>query len=290
MMPPKRRPPSPPTATANAVRPVTLTGTDFYDKLGIQCGFQPLPPERARWILLGMKAVGKTSLCKARGKRTLILDMEQSAGNVRYGDADYIAIDSYKKLVVVLDRLKLDADAKRRRWDHICFDTLDVLQDLVIEQLSEEKGQDIREFGTKGAGWNRVATKVGNLVRGVFTWGYGWTCCAHQHWVTVSDGQPERLRPSVTPGVFKALKNDADYICRLRWIMKSVLGPATKGKGALMTQQRVLVMTTETREKSTKDTELARRVALPAEIELPITAMWQPVQDAWEAATQQEET
>ncbi len=287
---PPRTPVLQPQPTTNAVRPVAIDYSDVYAKLGLESGFDPLPTGLSRWIMRSLKGAGKTSLNKARGPRTLILDFEKTARQIARGEAAFIALRDYAHLERVMNRLHMDAAKPDRPYDHIVFDTLDALQDMVVEQLTKEKGvDDIQEYGKRGKGHSLVSRRVGNLIRQTADWGYGWTCTVHEHWASVSEDEPERLRPSVTPGTFRMIKNDADYVCQLRWVnVKRQVPDAKNSKLSRTEVERALYLYTQTANQSGKDAELSRRIPLSDRILIPLDNSWDPVERDWERAVAQE--
>jgi hypothetical protein len=273
----------------------------MMQSLGISRGFNPLPPERARWVWLGLKGVGKTHLiCDC--PRTLVLDFEDSCRNVANSRADYVAINSYAHLQKVLQMLQRRAQTGSRPYDQIVFDPLDSVQEMVGLHLTQKKKEEntklsddftIYDYGREGKGWKLVALGVAALVLPVFRWGYGWSCTCHLQWTTTKElrggdvEEIEHLRPSCSPGVFKLIKHETDYVCQLGWTHKKRehLDPNTKARR--YTNERVVVMAAQNTPKTKKDAELSYRVPLPPLLEIPYKTPWSAVQRAWEAGKAQ---
>ncbi len=266
--------------------------SDIEAKLGIQCGFNPPPLERMRFVVSGLKGTGKTSLAANRGPRTLILDLEDTAGKCQFGTAKYVYVPTPADLLKKLSWLEECAMRGKRLYDHVVFDTGDALQDMAADVLTEDKGKCIYDYGTKGKGWDLIRMKVAGWVKPLYRLGYGWTINAHVQWTNVTDergNEVERLKSTMAASVLRTLRHDADYLCQLEWkLNKPAPQPVVKGKPVIakMAPERVLVMQTRLAPRNKKDAELSARIALPDALVLPYSAPWAAVDAAYTEAVE----
>lgn len=202
----------------NEIKPQAIP--DKYSKLGIVTGYRPVPAHLLRMWVLGPRGQGKTSFV-AGIARNLVLDFDEGAWGVPYPRAHRVYIKDAEHLHKVVDMLVADAKEGKRIYDRVTFDTVDQVLDILSRELAKNmtnfEGDDITQWGQKGAGWMRLKNAVWAEIRKLEIAGYAWTCVGHVTEKTVTINRQERtvVRPVLFDTLSKLIGRNCDVVATI---------------------------------------------------------------------------
>lgn len=282
-----------PTATANTVS--TVEDSDVgsaYAKLGVRRGFDPMPPERARFYVLALPKAGKSTFISSMPD-ALCFDFDDAYRNIESKRCDYVPVLDYRTLVSAVEQLKQDALRGNRRYKHVIFDTTDRYQDLVIDQLNHELEADPKAtikkvLDTKGGkgGYVTVRDRMMLFPRQLYKAGYGFSMIGHLRWVNSEEEEDQYLKSCIFPGTNAEIGGEVDYVMEAHTAAKVDVIPDPRNP-KLKTQKvtRKYHIVTRRQDSNPYSQELGARVTLPEVLEVPKTNAWTEVfRPAWEEA------
>lgn len=142
----------------------------------------PTPTQGLRMVLMAVTGEGKTHFC-ATNPRALILDYENKVPNIPRPPraARHILIESWDVQERIMTKLMADADANRRVFDHVVFDTGSAWFGLAVPWCEENKfgGQGVSEWRDGRMGWYVVRDQMMRPLWALARAGYGWTVTIH---------------------------------------------------------------------------------------------------------------
>lgn len=166
--------------------------------------WSPTPVNKLRMLISGLSGQGKTTFA-ASIPNAWHLDFEGMANDVVSPRARQFRFAGFSKYDELLKMLVEDGNAGRAPCDHIIFDTLDEFYERVARYLGEkqyheaifggEKGRppsrDIRDWGEKGSGWQKLRAFVARTFDALSDAGYGWSALLQEY----MDPDARELRP-----------------------------------------------------------------------------------------------
>lgn len=274
-----------PVGAINPVATISTTLTDSWKTLGAITGSQPPDLLDCRFFIYGKPKTGKTTFLSSFPE-TLIIDLEGGGHSVPNPAAARIWVPGYMdtdlttemreiarkrnrpiaSLQAVLNKLESEAKAGTPAFRHIVFDSADSLQELVMIQMSKEKGKDIREYG-QGSGWGLMAERCVGLAQRLGRLGYGWSMTGHYQLelVEVGGSNVEVCRPTITPKFYRTLGKEVEYILE----MTRNLGPLDQ---TTKTRRVEVYLVSQPMEPRREDFASGGRVTLPAKVgPIPMT-------------------
>lgn len=219
-------------------------------KLGATRGFDPPEPHRLRFYLTGKPGCGKTTFVSSIDG-ALIIDPEDSSCMVPNPKAMRFTPHTGKELMDMVHELIRMKAGPSNPVKHIVFDTIEKAQTLIIPWLTDHHNEthprstpllDIREYGTKGAGWGKINDMTLGIMHKLYLAGYGWTCCGHLQESTIEDPISKKpitkLEPLINPGIRGGLYRDAQYMAYLREAVVSSRVEKKVGTRTVKTSQK----------------------------------------------------
>jgi hypothetical protein len=189
-----------------------------YAALGGKTGYDPLAAKDTRHFIIGPEGKGKSTFL-AGIPRTAIIDAEGGANAVPYSRAVRFHVQTAKHLHELVDKLVKDGDKPNRPFDRVGFDTVDQLLDVLNPELAKRhnKGVDITQYGSHGAGYSLLKVAFWNLVHAVQQAGYAWTVIGHltEKAITVNKQERTVLRPVVFDSLSKQLARNCEVFANL---------------------------------------------------------------------------
>lgn len=286
----------------------TLSGTttkkqDLMATLGFS-GVRMIPgPSSCVMIVQGMSGRGKTTLMSSNPDAFILnLDLSSTPGDAApqatvwpglnsagrpvdpspTGDPEdgkEIVLD-YDKVIAVIDTLCEAAEKQLPgRPKMVVIDTLDVLQQLIMDhllekqqelRLSTDKKPDFYAIGQRG--WTVLSDKILSIVKRLRSHGYGVCIIMQVGEKWVNDGVSDKLVQVrlVTPSVMKPLRTMAEMILT---IDKQGRDKAVRENNKIVGKETVWTYTLSHTEKSLGGEGKTRR-SLPETIELPVVGGW----------------
>lgn len=194
----------------------------FLKRFGLENGPKLPPSWRLRLYGKGVVGGGKSSFA-ASIPHSLHIDLEDSACFVVNPKCSRFVPTTMKEIVDVVDALVAHPASENSDIRHVSFDPVESLVQLAIPFLTDKHNlrvptdkqiEDIREYGTKGAGWNRINTFVVSLWERLYAAGYGWLVTGHEKIETLITPNNETRRqpvPMVNDGVKSRLIQSAQF-------------------------------------------------------------------------------
>jgi hypothetical protein len=207
-------------AEENAVKEVKPnTVPKGYEEFGITTGYSPLPADGTRQFIIGPSGGGKSSFV-AGTPDTLVLDFEDGVWGVIMQRAYRIVITSGQQFLKIVDKLLDDAEKGRMQFTRIAFDTIDQMAEIMATHLGKEKGcdnDDIRTWGSKGAGYNLLTTTCWGIIDKLHRAGYTWTVVGHvqEKNITVNGKDKTVVRPVLYDSFMRVVARNCDIFANI---------------------------------------------------------------------------
>jgi hypothetical protein len=188
---------------------------DDWAALGAKAGYNPREASRLRLWTEGPIGEGKTTFNMGI-PRQLVLDFEGGACAVEGGKSVPIFVENYDHYEKVTNKLVADAQAGKRFWERIGFDTVDIWVEMIKLHLEKEKKcEDITEYGREGKGYNLIFNLIVGKLRELEQAGYTWSVVSHLKLKNETDPVTQttvtRARPSIYPSIAGRIKGNADF-------------------------------------------------------------------------------
>lgn len=184
-----------------------------YQDLGVVKGYDPLPPESLRMFILGPPGQGKSTFALSK-PNNIVLDFEHGANAIPDSRSFRVPIKNLKHYKDVINQLIIDGQNDAQVFKRFTIDTIDVLADLYITEICEEKGVDsIGEFGSQGAGYNLLKSRLWNDIKALESAGYTWTIVGHMKYktVTINRQQITKQTPVLYDSVSSIITRNTDF-------------------------------------------------------------------------------
>jgi len=278
----------------------TTTTTSRYDKFGCvePDGFTPW--QRLRLFVIGIHKVGGKTTLFAQRRNNAYLDFEGGSQAVPMGPGSTrFRIRSFKQLMDLMNAIHADTQKGECPFEHITFDTVDVLISLVAEHLSAfvewcaKNHRSIYEFGEGKGGHNLIAQSVLLYPRAIAEWNLGWTVLGQMKLreTRALDGSVYEEWTSAAPGlVDSGLKCLADMNAKVLSITEQ--GVETQGKKVVpvFTRRFWFEPQTPPEEAAQGWTSAHRgsRVTMPERLEIPKIRGIDAIEAAYEGACHEE--
>lgn len=213
------------TNTVVPVAPMTTPAVpSSYAKLGVKSGYDPTPPTDLNFFIIGPSGEGKTTFVSSIPK-TLILSFEKKGANgIPNSRAHRIPVGDRATLDAVFAQLEADAKNPARPYTRVCFDTIDQMVEMMNPEIAAEyraktrwTGDDITEFGEKGAGWAKLKSGCWEYFQRLEKAGYSWVCIGHVTEKTITINNQERTvsRVVLFDSFAKLITRNADVLATL---------------------------------------------------------------------------
>jgi len=156
----------------------------------------------------------------------LILDFEKGAWGIpdKFQKAHRVTLlNNHEVLDKVVEQLIKDAPKRNRPYDHVVFDTIDAFAEMSAKELARRmwntpgstwRGDDIRQWGQKGAGYSRLTNHCWASIQALETAGYTWTAVGHikEETVHVNGKDITVTRPVLFNMLSSILSRNADVV------------------------------------------------------------------------------
>jgi hypothetical protein len=203
------------------IKPMATPLPSGYAELGVTTGFNPIPPEKTRQVILGPEGSGKSYFALGI-PRNLILDFEQGTRHMPSPRAHYIKITNYDSFLEIIKKVCEDGEKGTCPFDRITFDTVDQWVDVTARYMGqqmnkEDKESDIRYWGKEGAGYSRLNNNLFGVIKRLEVAGLAWTAICHisEKDITVNENRRTVARPSVHPGFYRLLAQNSEVIAMI---------------------------------------------------------------------------
>lgn len=183
-----------------------------YAALGVTTGYVPRDVSQLRELVLALSAGGKTTYA-AGIPDSMILDFERAAEAIPNQRALRVPIKNGEHLMQLIDKLEADGKANTRPVSRIQFDTFDEMVGVMATYLGGQyKIADIRDYGSKGAGYNILTTQCINILKRIEEAGYAWTVYGHlaEKTITVNNKDKTVVRPVLYDSLFRVVARSAE--------------------------------------------------------------------------------
>lgn len=216
-----------------------------YAELGVTYGFDPVPPEETRQIILGPEGSGK-SYFGAGIPGAIILDFDlRGQRHVPNPRSFRVSIGTDERYQSLLTKLIKDAEpGKKRPFTRVIFDTADQWVDMEARAIGEEKSTDKREvadvryWGKEGAGYTLLSNRLMADLRKLEVAGYAWSVLCHitEKEISVGDSGDRRTvaRPAIYSTLYKAIARNCELVAIMASEKKIVEIPRTLPDGRVI--------------------------------------------------------
>lgn len=214
------------SAGATTSKVTTASGFEIdpkYLSLADTPGFQPVPFAKLWFYLTGPVESGKTTLA-ASWERAALIAPEAKYDAVAYWGEGTMPFHfmSQKDTEDFVDMLVADAEADRRQFDTVIFDTMEAWVFQVRNDLSEgfdaeamlkTPTKDVVDFGKRGKGWDVVNQQALNPLRRLQVAGYGGVVLGHQRRQVIGEGADAKIiwASALNDGVLNPLHRMCHY-------------------------------------------------------------------------------
>jgi hypothetical protein len=267
----------------------------------IQRGYNPRPPEKSRMLVLGLRKSGKSSfICS--NPDACVLDFEGGCNaitNPRAYVADLSPTNqdaagvwaSYQKIKTVLIQ---DGKSPKPQFRTIGVDSIDLMVDLLATLFCrEQKIENLSEYKSMGAGFQRVRERMLRELQDFEDAGYGLMIPSHLGEKTLTDSTGSSrlvVQPRLSDSFRQALLMRVDQIVHIgltavtTFPKKTITLPGgvtreiedkTNPQTEIQVQLRTLSGPT--------DRERGCRVAIPDGLEIPVADGWSVYANAYNA-------
>ena len=173
-------------------------------------------------------------------------------------------------------------------FQHVVFDTIDTMRQVLRDRLSDEVGKDIVDYGKEGKGYDMLTRRCLMYFHTVtHKLKAGWTVVGHLKYRSVKDEDGDDVQlwaPAVNPGLSDGVAQLADLLLEIRRV--SVV---TRDKNNKKKYHRQFVLETITPPENEWTThELGTRVPMNATLEIPKDKGIVVLSDAYNTAVEQE--